>query len=218
MSLESNPPAPEPAALPATVSSEALARLARDGSRTAFGELVRRYEGSLLRFLRPRAPNASDAEEAVQEVFLRAWSKLDRYDPSYRFSTWLFTVARHLSISRSRARRAPPAEHDVALLACERDPSEAASKRELAEDLWGLADRVLTPDQRQALWLRYAEDLSAEEIGQVMKKRAVAVRVLLFRAREGLARHLEHDAARADRRAAAVESDSRTWVVREARS
>jgi len=183
--------APEP-------SSEELARRARAGSKEAFGALVERHEASLLRFLRPFAPSAEDCEELAQEAFVRAWRKLEHYDPAQRFSAWFFTLARNLAISRLRVRRPDvqgahgvQGEAALAAVAVECDPAVQAARREAGESLWALADRVLTAEQRQALWLRYAEDLSAEEIGAVLDKRAVAVRVLLFRARENLQQHLE---------------------------
>ncbi|MBK7878126.1 MAG: sigma-70 family RNA polymerase sigma factor [Planctomycetes bacterium] len=207
------PPVPAPSGSPEPfrdvpeardLSSEELARRAQLGSRDAFGELVLRHEGSLLRFLRTRLPSECEAEEVAQEAFLRAWRKLALYDPEQRFATWLFTLARHLAVSRGRARRlALLEEHEADSVACASDPGAELARRESGERLWKLADDVLTRDQREALWLRYAEDLSAEEIGAVLGKRDVAVRVLLFRARETLARHLEREprASRAPERA-----------------
>lgn len=195
-------------------SSEDLARAIRAGngdaaSRAAFGRLVERHEASLLRFLRSRTASDDDAEELAQEVFLRVWRKLELYDPAQRFSTWLFTLARHVAISRVRVRReratgtAADATGDLgdahselasdadARGRVDDDPSRAVWERERAQGVWALADRVLTPEQREALWLRYAEDLSAEEIGAVLRRSPAAVRVLLFRARTALADHVE---------------------------
>jgi RNA polymerase sigma-70 factor (ECF subfamily) len=184
---------PEPAC-------EELARAAQAGSREAYGALVLRHEGSLVRFLRGRAANQADAEELAQEAFLRGWRKLEQYDPSYRFSTWLFTLARNLAISRARRRRAEPeGEESLAAVPVHASPPLLAARREESEGLWSLAERVLTREQYEALWLRYGEDLAAEEIGAILGKRAVAVRVLLFRAREQLGGHLERAAARASR-------------------
>jgi RNA polymerase sigma-70 factor (ECF subfamily) len=196
--MSSSPDSPSSPRSPgSSTSSEALALEAQRGSRDAFGALVERHEASLLRFLRTRVATGAEAEELVQEAFLRAWRKLATYDARLRFSTWLFTVARNLAVSHGRVRRlAAVAMEDCSMLA---DASEAASagperalhERESAERIWSLADLVLTRDQREALWLRYAEDLTADEIGVVLGRRAVAVRVLLFRARATLARHLE---------------------------
>lgn len=182
-------------------SSEELARgicaSKRDSAeaRAAFGQLVERHEASILRFLRTRTANEADAEELAQEVFLRAWRKLELFDPSYRFSTWLFTLARHVAIGRVRTRRERVADDDDAheercSAAVDDDPSRGLWERERAHGVWAIADRVLSSEQREALWLRYAEDLSAEEIGAVLSRSPAAVRVLLFRARTALAGHV----------------------------
>ena len=82
--------------------------------------------------------------------------------------------------------------HDEILstLAAEGEPSALVELREESDNVWLLAGRVLSVEQRSALWLRYAEDLSIEEVARILDKRRVTVRVLLFRAREALAGHL----------------------------
>ncbi len=173
-------------------SSEVLAAQARAGSKPAFAELVARYEAPLFNFLLMRVRTAEDAEELTQDAFLRAWRKLDLYRSEWKFSTWLFTLARHLAASRQRA--APPATvgDEAAEAMCLRpDPSGALADTEERANLWSLAERVLTPDQRSALWLRYAEDRTVTEIAQILGRNGTAVRVLLFRARASLGRHLD---------------------------
>ena len=71
------------------------------------------------------------------------------------------------------------------------DPSELLARREEGQSLWGLARRRLPEAQFQALWLRYAEDLSVAGIAQVLHKTQTHVKVLLFRARQVLARELK---------------------------
>lgn len=122
---------------------------------------------------------------------MRAWQRLDRYDPRWRFSTWLFTVAarRAVSLHRQQRRRATedlPDDMDSGEL----EPGQQSSRREQRENLWDLAARVLSRDQLSALWLRYAEDLSPGEIGEVLGRGASSTRVVLYRARQVLARHL----------------------------
>jgi len=168
---------------------DSLVAAARAGSREAFGELVERFAGPLLGFLALRARCVEDAEELVQETFLRAWRNLDRYDPRWRFSTWLFTVGRRITVSRYRRAEAEsgPAPEVVA----GDDPLDAASAAELRDNLWALAERLLSPVARQALWLRYVDGLGVREIARVLGRREATVRVMLFRARERLAPHLE---------------------------
>lgn len=179
-------------------SSEELALEAQAGSSASFAELVARYEAPLFNFLLMRVRSAEDAEELVQDAFLRAWRKIDLYKSQWKFSTWLFTLARHLAASRLRAAparlaRSARSDGEEALheqgVTC--DPSGDLSDTEERANLWSLAGRVLTTDQRSALWLRYAEDHSVAEIAAVLGRSSVAVRVLLFRARETLGRHLD---------------------------
>ena len=158
----------------------------------AFEELVRRLEGPLFGFLTVRVGNAADAEELTQDAFLRAWTKLDRYDSRWRFSTWLFTIAKRLAVSRARVRRPDVLQDEVlANLPDENDPVESAANREESTNVWRLAAELLSGDQRSALWLRYAEGLSNQEIARILGKKRVTVRVLLFRARETLAKAIE---------------------------
>ncbi len=188
----------DPRALDAA-SDEELAVRAQgeklEGRTASFEELVRRLEGPLHGFLRVRVGNAAEAEELVQEAFLRAWTKLERYDPRWRFTTWLYTVAKRLAVSRARSRRPDElSEEALGGLCSGADPFADSAHREEVRNLWDLAAEVLSREQRSALWLRYAEDLSNEEIAAVLGKKRVTVRVLLFRARQALARAV----ARAD--------------------
>jgi RNA polymerase sigma-70 factor (ECF subfamily) len=190
-------PSPPPGPLRAPREEDALALQAQAGSVGAFEALVARFESPLFHFLTMRTSDAAEAEEVCQDAFLRAWQQLGRYDPRWRFSTWLFTLARNLSVSRARTRsreRAHAHEPDTAAVparAAEADPALLAETRDEGESLWGLAERVLKNEERSALWLRYGEEWSVEEIARVLGRPRVSVRVLLFRARERLARHLE---------------------------
>jgi RNA polymerase sigma-70 factor (ECF subfamily) len=180
-------PRPLPEAARPTPSAEALALEAQGGSLEAFEGLVARFEAPLYRFLFLRTRDAGAAEDLTQEAFLRAWQKLARYDPRWRFSTWLYTLAERLCVSahRSRGNEPPLAGAEAALGAVSTgtDPSQAAAERDEGRALWETAARVLRPEERSALWLRYAEDLPMEEIGAILGRPTVTVRVLLFRAR-----------------------------------
>jgi len=173
--------------------TEDLVRAAQGGSREAFGHLVERFGGPLYNFLRLRATTSEDAEELAQESFLRAWSKLGSYRSTWKFSTWLFTVARRLAVSHYRATHRRPA--NVPLVedrgSTASDPSLTLSRREERGRIWAIAERELSAAQCSALWLRYAEDFSIAEIARILDRSPTTVRVLLFRARERLGRHLE---------------------------
>jgi RNA polymerase sigma-70 factor (ECF subfamily) len=187
-----------------------LALQAQAGSRAAFGALVERYEAPLFHFLALRANSRAEAEELVQETFLRAWLKLDRYRSEWRFSTWLFTLGRRIAASerrRTRVRANGASELDE--LSVVSDPSGGLVAREDRAQIWSIAERHLSGEQCSALWLRYAEDLPLDEIARVLGKSAVGVRVLLFRARAKLAQHLDPAEHRDSRTAASAEGGAR---------
>lgn len=184
-------PHPKPVGSRTTVE---LVAAACEGSHGAYEDLVARHQEPLFRFLCLRAASREDAEELTQETFLRAWQRIHRYDSRWKFSTWLFTIGRRLTVSRYRR-----AQHvtlgDEALVggleSSADDPARVAGLREERENLWAVARSVLGEEQCTALWLRYAEDLSTREIGAVLERREATVRVILFRARRRLAGHLE---------------------------
>jgi len=173
---------------------ERLVRSAQAGSKVAFDALVERYAGALFNFLNLRIGSAADAEEVAQETFLRAWQKIERYDSRWSFSTWLFTLGKRLAASRLRRSTLPTVALDAADQVTDaHEPSRLACDREESRNLWDLATRILNPDQRSVLWLRYAEDLPIDQVARILGRRATTVRVLLFRARAKLAQRMQRD-------------------------
>ena len=148
---------------------------------------MERYERRLFRFLRMRTESVEDAEELMQDTFLRSWQQLARYDSARAFAPWLYTLAARLAISFERRRRLPRAtEGAVDEIAAPGDPHAALAQREECDNLWDLARRVLPAESRTALWLFYADGLAAAEIGAVLGKRDDAVRAMLHRSRTAL--------------------------------
>ena len=174
------------------LSAEELARQVQQGCQDSFAELVERYGNRLLQFLRNKTGSIQDAEDLVQDTFVKAYQNIHRYRDSCKFSTWLFTIAKRLSISRYRSRRylrpAGKLESEVA------ESVDAPAGEQIGSALWATA-RNLTENQYQALWLKYAQDMSIKEISAVMGKTQVNVKVLLYRARLNLAKKLQALAA-----------------------
>lgn len=168
---------------------EGLAAATRAGDEAAFLVLVGRTQGRLVAFLRVLLGCEADAEEVAQEAYLRAWRRRRRYAPGRPYLPWLFTIARRLAIGRLRARgaRGPTVGLEAGV---DRAISEAPAveREEERAGVWARVRRLVDPLSAQALWLRYAEDLGAAEIGRILGKREGAVRTLLQRARERLAR------------------------------
>ena len=171
---------------------------AQQGDVDGFTEVVARFEKRLFNFISRRVGKRSggaEAEDLTQETFLRAWRSLGDYQPRHRFSTWLFTIASRLVVDHLRhmAVRNDSFE-DVGMHAHQRrgtlDASGTGEEADHVADgrrLWNIAADILTHEQHAALWLRYAEDLSPAEVARVLDRNEVAVRVMLFRARQAIA-------------------------------
>jgi RNA polymerase sigma-70 factor, ECF subfamily len=175
-----------------TRTDEELAREARAGSRRSFEELARRYKRRLFVYLRSRVGSDEDAEDLVQDTFLKLFRNIAGYDPAYTFSTWLYTAAGRLAIDAYRKGRADRNRRVVEEIA---DPSGGLAGdpgRPGGSALWDTA-RTLGGDRFRALWLRYGEDMTVEEIAAVLGRTGLAVRILLHRARTQLAKRLGTD-------------------------
>jgi RNA polymerase sigma-70 factor, ECF subfamily len=170
-------------------SPEALAGRAKRGDAEAFNSLVRLFHERLLNFLLRRVRDYALAEDLTQDAFVRAWERIALYDPTWRFSTWLFTIATRLSVSEARrAARRPAKQLDEHSDVQDRRPEFASThESRVSGSLWNLAATHLRDEQHTALWLRYVEDMSIGEIAKVLRKSEVGVRVCLFRARQTLA-------------------------------
>lgn len=167
-------------------SSEELARRAQQGCTSSLEQLLRRYQVPVLRFLRHRGARA-DAEDLLQETFLRVCANLHRYSRLWRFDTWLFTIARRVSINS--ARRPRPSADEQALQSFEADgagPAESAIESDRRRQLWSAAARILSEQETGALWLHYVEGLSLRQVAAVLGCSWSAVKVQIFRARKRL--------------------------------
>lgn len=163
--------------LEAEVTDEALAVRAAAGDHAAFEQLVRRHAGPLLAFCRRLLGDAAEAEDKVQEAFLRAYRGLDRFDPARRFSSWLYRIAQNACVDALRARRewAPLDEAEPAASHAPPLPAEASPR--VAQAVGDLPAR-----QRAVLHLKYALGLDAVEIAERLDMTPGNVRVVLHRA------------------------------------
>jgi len=167
-------------------SDEELACRARRGCAGSFEHLVRRYQTPVLHFLR-RWGGGSDAEDLLQETFVRAYANLDRYREPRRFAPWLFTIARRIGINHHRrTRRTEDGESLDGVASGMPSPAEIVAEKEDRQELWGMAARILSEEEMTAVWLHYVEDMPAREIAAVLGRSWVGVKTLLFRARRRL--------------------------------
>jgi RNA polymerase sigma-70 factor (ECF subfamily) len=136
--------------------------------------------------------NTDDAAEICQDAFMRAFQSLEEFNFSYRFSTWLYTIAYRLCLNALRRRRSYSGDLDIDAMtppdrASRSDPvGEAVANSDEAKRLkatiWGAVDQ-LSPPQRATVLLFYRESLSCQEIGDVLGMPAATVKSHLHRAR-----------------------------------
>jgi len=145
----------------------------------------------LFYFLRHRTETDQDIEDLVQETFLKAFKSIDRFDPERKFSTWLYTIASREAISRHRSNK--KMIHNPVGTSSLPDPEEIIIQKEESQNIWELAS-TLPEKEYEALWLRYAEEMSIKDIARVTKKNPITVRVLLYRARLNMAQKIDQAA------------------------
>lgn len=181
-------------ALPDDATVDDLARAATAGDVEAVGRLYDELVGPIFRYVAVRVRRREDAEDITQLVFERVVTGLPRYRHTGRpFAAWAFRIARNAVIDHLRRDRPTEplqltAEHPHELL-----PEHLSVRGEEIREL-RRAIRELTADQQEALVLRYAAGLSAEEAAIVMGRRAGTIRGLTFRAIASLRRRLEDEA------------------------
>jgi RNA polymerase sigma-70 factor (ECF subfamily) len=185
------------AAEPST--DEALATAARAGSLDAFDQLVRRYQVPLLRFLARKSPTPRDAEDLLQESFLRAYQSLDKFRDGYAFKPWLFTLSYHVAISASRRGATRKnggrlVDQPVdALSSRYGDPSPDIELTENRSQLWAIVRDTLGEEVFTAVWLFYVEAIPPKQIATIMGRTWAWVKTALHRARKKLKQALSND-------------------------
>ncbi len=180
------------------ITDPALVARALDGDNDAFRVLVERHSRSVFQLAFRMTGNEQDAEDVVQETFLRAFRNLKRYESRSQFSTWLYRIAANYSVDLIRTRRhfadheKPETGHDWL--------SEVASSAPSADQL-AFSGQVrgsiqnamneLTAQERTAFVLRHYEGLSVEEISAALGVGVNAAKHSVFRAVRKLRRALE---------------------------
>ena len=165
---------------------------ALDGDRAAFAQLMHRYAGAVYNLAYRMLGSAEDAEDASQEIFLRAYTRLSSFDRTRRFSTWLLSIGSNYCIDRLRRRRFAWLTLDdaaYALPSYEPGPERSA----LSSEQRAIVQRALQrlPDNyRIVTVLRYWNDLSYEEISQATGLPESTIKTRLHRARHMLAEAL----------------------------
>ncbi len=163
---------------------EDVLKSASDGDREAFGQLYERYVDRIFNYVYYRTGNLHDAEDLTARVFQRAMNHIHNYtDRGVPFSAWLYRIAHNLVANwhRDRSRRQEIPLNDLPVLPSKGEhPETTLVHSEEQEDLLRLIRR-LPPDRQHLLILKFLENLSNAEIGQIMGRSEGAVKSLYHR-------------------------------------
>ncbi len=178
------------------VPDETLVDFFNRGKRDAFVELVQRYQGRIVNFIYRTLGDIDRSEELAQESFLRAFRKADSFDSRYRFSTWLYTIARNLASNELRDRSRRPLAYTIeeenwagvgaggteSDNAAALDPERALLNKEMKQSLEKALSH-LSVEHRMALILKEYDGLTYGEIADILETSAGTVKSWVYRAK-----------------------------------
>ena len=173
----------------------------KDGDGASFGVLLEKHRSSVIHFLFRMVQNQAVAEELAQEVFLRVYRSRTTYEPTAKFTTWLFRIATHLALNslrdgkneRSQERLDDNPEDLPAKQVSDKHPTiEATMVYQARLDEVRKAVGALPEKQRAAVLMHKYEEMEYSQIAKVLNCSESAVKSLLFRAYETLRARLAH--------------------------
>jgi RNA polymerase sigma-70 factor (ECF subfamily) len=183
-----------PVSSQAGIDDATLVAQTREGDARAFSELIKRYEGKVFRLAQHVTQNREDAEDVLQETFLKAYEHLDQFRGDSKFYTWIVRIAVNQALMKLRRRKSDKSvsldetidtgEDTIVreVAAWDEDPEQQFSR----EELGGILDSAvqsLEPIYRSVFVLRDIEDLSTEETAEALDLSIPAVKSRLLRAR-----------------------------------
>ena len=182
------------------VDAELMLRV-RDGDNVSFAVLLERHRAPVIHFLYRMIQNQPVAEELAQEVFLRVYRSRATYEPTAKFTTWLFRIATHLALNAIRDSRNEKGQESLDAETPEGAGRQVAdckpnveqrlvSDARLAEVRWAI--QTLPEKQRAAVLMHKYEEMEYSQIAAVLGCSESAVKSLLFRAYETLRAKLAH--------------------------
>ena len=156
---------------------------AAKGETPDFENVVRLHSSRVFNFVYQMTRHRHDAEDVVQQSFIKAYNNLHRFDGSRPIINWLLTIARRTALNHFRSAKRWEEVPDSAA-SNEPSPSTVEERREEKENLWADARRLLSQREFQVLWLRFGEDLSIEETAQICGLTQTHIKVIVFRAKK----------------------------------
>jgi len=171
------------------------------GDRDAFRQLVEQHSHAIFRLAFRMTKNEQDAEEVVQETFLRAYRNLEQFESRANFGTWLYRIGVNCSLDYVRSRKRHVEGRETAVDEDAADPLDAIATPNPGPDRLAIAGQMrkrveielarLSETERTAFMLRHVEGRSIEEIGEILGLRTSATKNSIFRAVQKLRTALE---------------------------
>lgn len=166
----------------------------QQGDTQAFGILVKRYEQKIMRYARRFLFGQEDAQDATQEVFLKAYANIQSFNHAYKFSSWLYRIAHNEFINAlKKKKRMPILFFDFDTIFPYLSSRDTADSQANEKELKSLLDkhlRELSPKYREPLILYYFEEMNYKEIAEVLRIPIATVGVRLKRGKDLLKRHI----------------------------
>ncbi len=171
-----------------------LVELALEDDDTAFEYLFDRYRDAIRRLLVQRSGNASDADDLLQETFIKVYINLHKYSPEYTFGQWVYTIARNTFVDFVRRRQDDLSidERFTAPASSSPTPEERFINLQQRTQIEGYLER-LSPRYRQLIVLRFFDELSYEEIAAKLSLPLGTVKTQIHRAREQMCRFIQNE-------------------------
>jgi RNA polymerase sigma-70 factor (ECF subfamily) len=165
----------------------------REGDMEAFRLLVEMHQARVIGTISKMLGSDAESEDLAQQVFIRVWKSAPRYQPTAKFTTWLFRITRNLVFNELRRKRHFADQSEVIaepIERAEKEPDRVLLEGELQKAIQEAINQ-LPESQRMAIILRRFEEMPYEEIAKVMGTSVPAVKSILFRARAELRERLE---------------------------
>jgi RNA polymerase sigma-70 factor (ECF subfamily) len=188
------------------VSDHELVTRAQLGSEKAYRELLDRYQRPVFSIIFRMIRDREQAEDLAQETFVRVFNHIGRYDPRYKFSSWIFKIATNLTIDWIRRKELKTVSIDgsrnavtsdemeasaITIVSEDENPEELLEAKELGEEIEQAIGK-LRPEYRAAILLRHVEGREYQEIAEIMALPLGTVKTYIHRGRNELRDTLQH--------------------------
>jgi RNA polymerase sigma-70 factor (ECF subfamily) len=189
-----------------SLTDQEIVAMARQGREVAYRELIGRYQRPVFSLIYRLVRDREKSEDLAQETFIKVLNALDRYDPAYKFSSWIFKIAHNTSLDHLRKKdpatlsldgsphATTAAEIEASTLDAvshEENPEEFTASRELGGHIEAAVAK-LRPEYRTAIILCHVEGRPYEEIAEIMDVPLGTVKTYIHRARGELKEYLAH--------------------------